>query len=127
MDIEQKRNLVESYIHAYNAFDIEGMLLCLRDDVSFENISAGAVNATARGREQFRSLAEQSKTLFSKRKQIIENFAEKDGMLSADISFTATLAADLPTGEKAGDTIVLTGCSEFTFEDGKIASIRDMS
>jgi hypothetical protein len=37
------------------------------------------------------------------------------------------LASDLPNGMKAGETLRLNGRSEFTFCDGKIYRIKDVS
>jgi ketosteroid isomerase-like protein len=57
--------LIARYLAAYNAFDVPGMLALLHPDVTFENIASGQVTAAARGRDEFRALAEHAATLFT--------------------------------------------------------------
>lgn len=117
--------LIERYIEAYNTFDIETMISTLHPDITFQNISNGEVNAETHGIEAFRTLAEQSKNLFTSRKQTITNVETSEVQTYIDIAFEAILAIDLPNGLKAGETLKLQGSSEFTFCDGKIVSITD--
>jgi len=120
--------LIERYIEAYNAFDIKTMLSTLHPDIVFQNISNGEINAETHGIEAFRTLAEQSKSLFISRKQTITNVETNETQTCIDIAFEATLAIDLPNlpnGLKAGELLQLQGRSEFTFCDGKIVSIVD--
>ena len=73
--IEQdKRNLIDRYLHAYNTFDIEGMLATLHPDIEFKNVSGDEVNATASGIGEFSEIAQQSKALFSSRQQTVKAF-----------------------------------------------------
>ncbi len=37
MDNSYKKDLIDRYISAYNAFDVEGMLALLSPDIRFEN------------------------------------------------------------------------------------------
>ncbi|MFS0838888.1 nuclear transport factor 2 family protein [Paenibacillus sp. 1P03SA] len=120
-------NLVEKYVEAYNAFDIDGMLLLLHEEVVFRNISNGVVNAETKGKEAFRELAGQSKKLFSQRCQTITEVNFADDRLEAEIDYEGTLAADLPNGLKAGEKITLKGKSVFEIEDGKVLLIEDYS
>lgn len=69
MDDVSNQALIERYINAYNAFDIEGMLALLSPDIIFESFSGGQLTASASGVEEFRQLAELSKSLFSEREQ----------------------------------------------------------
>lgn len=117
--------LIERYIEAYNAFDIETMLSTLHPDITFQNISNGEVNTETQGIEAFRTLAEQSKGLFTSRKQTITHIETNESQTHIDVAFEAVLAIDLPNGLKAGETLKLQGSSEFTFRDGKIVSIID--
>lgn len=117
--------LIERYIEAYNSFDIETMINTLHPDIVFQNISNGEVNAETHGIEAFRTLAEQSKGLFTSRKQTITHIETNESQTRIDVAFEALLAIDLPNGLKAGETLKLQGCSEFTFRDGKIVSIID--
>ena len=78
MNEDEKRSLIERYLAVYNAFDIDGMMALIHPDIKFENLSGGEVNATASGAEEFRRLAEQSKGLFTWRKQTVTKFWTND-------------------------------------------------
>jgi len=117
--------LIKRYIEAYNTFDIETMMSTLHPDIAFQNISNGEINAETHGMEAFRTLAEQSKGLFTSRKQTITNVETNESQTRIDVTFEAVLAIDLPNGLKAGELLQLQGSSEFTFRDGKIVSIVD--
>ena len=127
MDNNEKRQLIDQYIAAYNAFDTDGMMKTIHPDIEFENITSGVVNATARGTEQFKALAEQSKYFFSSRKQTITNFTSEGDQASIEISYEAVLAMELPNGMKKGEIMNLKGRSEFVFKDGKIWRLTDIS
>lgn len=127
MTPDEMRSLIDRYIAAYNAFDIEGMLEVVHDDVEFRNIAAGETTASTSGKPALRQLAEQSKGLFSERRQEITSFDVEGDCASAGISYEGVLAVDLPNGLTAGDTLRLTGRSEFGFRDGAIDRITDHS
>jgi ketosteroid isomerase-like protein len=127
MNEDDKRHLIERYLDAYNSFDIDGMMSVIHPDIEFKNISGGEINATTSGSNQFQKLAEQSKGLFSKRKQTITSFETKDDQAFIGIDYEGVLAADLPNGMNAGETLRLNGRSEFAFRDGKIYRITDIS
>lgn len=124
---DEMRSLIERYITAYNAFDVDGMLSAIHSDIDFQNISGGAITATASGIDEFRSLAEQSRSYFSSRRQTITNLAVDGQRASAEVEFEATLAVDLPDGPRAGELLRLTGRSEYEFRDGKMIRITDFS
>lgn len=69
MDEDEKRSLVECYLAAYNAFDIDSMMAVIHPAIEFKNVSGGEVNATTSGAGDFRLLAEKSSELFRSRKQ----------------------------------------------------------
>jgi hypothetical protein len=71
MEYEEKKQLIERYVEAYNAFDLGGMLSALHPDVVFRNFSGGTETANASGLEPFRRLAEQSAGLFASRCQTL--------------------------------------------------------
>lgn len=119
--------LINCYINAYNTFDIDTMMSALHPDIEFKNISNGEINALTQGIEAFRALAEQSKNLFRSRQQTIISVETTENQTCVDVAFEAVIAIDLPNGLKAGDTLKLAGRSEFTFRDGKIVSISDIS
>jgi ketosteroid isomerase-like protein len=127
MDEDEKRSLVECYLAAYNAFDIDGMMAVIHPDIEFKNVSGGEVNATTSGAGDFRLLAEKSSELFRSRKQKILTFWSNADQASIAVAFEGVLASDLPNGMKAGETLRLNGRSEFTFCDGKIYRIKDVS
>jgi ketosteroid isomerase-like protein len=127
MDEDEKRSLVECYLAAYNAFDIDGMMAVIHPDIEFKNVSGGQVNATTSGSGDFRLLAEKSSELFRSRKQKILTFWSNADQASIAVAFEGVLASDLPNGMKAGETLRLNGRSEFTFCDGKIYRIKDVS
>ena len=54
-------------------------------------------------------------------------FRQDDSGASIDVDYEGVLASDLPNGMRAGETLRLTGRSEFAFADGRIVSIRDIS
>jgi ketosteroid isomerase-like protein len=127
MDENGKRSLIESYIAAYNAVDIDGMMAVIHPDIEFKNISAGEVNATAFGAAEFRQLAEKSKELFRSRKQTITNSYSTSDKMTIEVAFEGVLRSDFQNGMRAGETLRLNGRSEFTFRDGKIYRIIDVS
>ncbi|RPE80089.1 nuclear transport factor 2 family protein [Vulcaniibacterium tengchongense] len=120
-------NLIERYLAAYNAFDVDGMLALLRADVVFENYSGGVLTASARGIEEFRALAERAKALFVEREQRVTALRVDGDRAVAGIAYRGRLATDLPGGPAAGATIELQGESEFVFRDGRIARLVDRS
>lgn len=58
---------------------------------------------------------------------MITSFETKDDQAFMGIDYEGVLASDLPNGMKAGETLRLNGRSEFTFRDGKIYRIADIS
>jgi ketosteroid isomerase-like protein len=124
---KEMKALVERYIEAYNAFDVEGMLALVDPGVEFKNVSNGAVTAEARGIGALRKLAEQSKTLFASRRQTMTSFKGSDDEAEVAVTFEAVLASDLPNGMRQGQQLRLEGRSEFSFRDGRILRIVDLS
>ena len=127
MNGDDKRSVIERYLVAYNGFDVDGMISVIHPDIEFKNVSGGQVNATAPGTDEFRNLAELSKRLFSSHKQTITKFRKKDDQALIDVAYEGVLASDLPNGMKTGATLRLNEQSEFTFRDGKIYRITDIS
>ncbi|MCW4453691.1 nuclear transport factor 2 family protein [Flavobacterium sp. MXW15] len=127
MDSAGAKKLVDRYIAAYNAFDIDGMLVLLSPDIRFENHSGDQPATATTGIDEFRQLAQQSKTLFSEREQRVAALRIGQDSAIADIAFRGVLAADVPGGPAAGTVLELQGTSEFTFDDGRIARIVDRS
>ncbi|TQK11738.1 nuclear transport factor 2 family protein [Herbaspirillum sp. SJZ107] len=127
MDNASRKAVIERYLAAYNAFDIDGMLAVLTPDVRFENVAGGTVNAEASGIDAFRSLAEQGRRLFSARAQRLGGLAFDGDTAYADIDWRGTFAVDVPDGPRAGTTLELRGHSAFTFVGERIAKLVDRS
>ena len=121
---DRQKEVIEGYIAAYNAFDIEAMLALIHPDVVFKNVAGGEVNATATGAEEFWTMAEQTKSLFSSRCQVMTSFDSIGDTASVDIKYEGVLSTDLPNGM---NTLRLNGRSVFQFRDGKLLRITDYS
>lgn len=124
---EHQKQIIESYIQAYNHFDIDGMVLYLDENIVFENSSNGIVNLRTDGLHEFKTQALSAKQYFKQRKQTITSWEFNGTIVIITIDYKATLAVDLPNGLKSGDTFELKGQSEFEFSDGKITRISDRS
>ena len=127
MNDEQKKALIEAYLSAYNRFDVDEMITLAHPDIVFQNVSGNEVTAEAIGIENLRELAEGSKQLFSARCQQASNYRFEADKVTTDIAYEGTLAQDLPNGMKAGETLTLTGRSEFVISDRKFRRITDYS
>jgi ketosteroid isomerase-like protein len=125
--VDSHRALVERYLAAYNAFDVPGMLALLHEDVTFENVAGGQVTASARGREEFRALAEHAATLFTSRRQTIREYRPTEEGAEVEIDYEGVLAADLGPELRAGTTLRLAGRSAFTMRDARIVRLVDES
>ena len=127
MSNSDNKELVDRYLVAYNSFDIDGMLALLSPDVRFENYSSGQLTDATNGFDEFRALAEKSKSLFSEREQRITKLTLGQNSAIADIAYRGQLAADIPGGPSAGTVLDLQGQSEFSFKGGQISKIVDRS
>ena len=124
----QQQAIIENYIQAYNNLDVDGMLTDLHEELVFQNISGGELNLKTEGKTAFREQAEMAKHYFSARRQTITawEFLSPE-TVRININYLGVLAVDMPNGMKAGDTLELTGSSEFTFKDEQIIGISDVS
>jgi hypothetical protein len=123
----RQKDLIDRYLAAYNAFDIEAMLAQLDPAIRFENYSGGQLTADASGIEEFRRLAEQSTGLFVEREQRVTSLAQSGTMLVAEIAWRGRIAADIPGGPPAGTLLEMNGRSEFDFGPAGITKIVDRS
>lgn len=124
---DKRKNIVESYVNAYNAFDVDGMVKDVHPDVVFENITNDEVNLTTKGSQAFKAQAEKAKSYFSHRKQSIQSWHFDRTSVKIQIDYNAILAIDLPNGMKKGDTLQLSGESVFEFQNDLIVKIQDKS
>ncbi len=127
METHEKRALIEYYLNAYNSFEVDQITAAIHPDIRFRDVSSGEVSAVALGIEQFRVLAEQVKQIFSARHQLLKTFEARGNSASITVDYVGILAIDLPNGLKAGETLQLTGYSDFTFRDQKIYELTDYS
>jgi len=47
--MKQREQIIYNYVHAYNNFDIDGMLIHLDHDILFNNVYEGKINMTLEG------------------------------------------------------------------------------
>ncbi len=127
METSQQRSIIESYVRAYNAFDIAGMTQHLHSEVIFENVTNGEIDLTTEGIEAFREQAERARALFSQREQRITDWSYDGDQVTIGIDYQGTLAIDLPNGLEAGDQLSMQGESEFHFREGQVVLLRDRS
>lgn len=127
MNRDLMKEIVDKYIEAYNAFDIEGVVRLLHKEVLFRNFSNGEVTTETHGVEEFRELAEKSTTIFSSRCQTVTDYISSGDKAEVQIDYEGVLAVDLPNGLKAGDKIQLQGKSVFQSQEGKLSVIEDYS
>lgn len=127
MSSDMMKEIIDKYVEAYNAFDIEGMVRLLHKDILFRNFSSGEVNTETNGIEEFRELAEKSTNMFSSRCQTVTDYIAIDDKAEVQIGYEGILAVDMPNGLKAGDKIQLNGKSVFQIKEGRLALIEDYS
>ncbi|MBN2514976.1 MAG: nuclear transport factor 2 family protein [Deltaproteobacteria bacterium] len=127
MNHQEMKDIIDRYIHAYNSFDIHGMLSFMHRDIIFRNISQGQVNLSAKGSDEVRQVAEQAAGLFKSRFQRVENCRFDENTVSVDIDYEDILAGDIPDGPRAGERLKLRGKSVVSFRDGLISSLVDYS
>lgn len=127
MENSKLKDLIEQYIKAYNAFNIDGMIDVLHESINFKNITNGDVNAQTQGIEEFRVLAEQSAQIFSQRYQVVKSIAFTDDKAEVEIDYEGILSVDLPNGMKAGESVKLQGKSIYQMKDEKLVLIEDYS
>ncbi|TPE42643.1 nuclear transport factor 2 family protein [Pontibacter mangrovi] len=123
----QKRQIIESYINAYNSFDVAGMVQHLHPDIVFENISEGVTNHKILGISGFRHQAEQAASYFREREQRVKSINVEDDVAEVELDYSGVVAVDLPNGLMAGETISMEGKSVFYFEGDKIIKLQDIS
>jgi len=128
MTPNKKIQLALNYIEAYNHMNVAGMMAPLSEDVTFLNISDGQVNMEIQGKEAFQKQAKDTLALFTERQQNVRGIQfEETDLLVVQIDYEATVAQDLPNGLKAGDKLKLEGLSRFSFREGRISKIEDVS
>jgi len=127
--MDAKEKIVRNYIHAYNTFDVDGMIRDLAPSITFTNISNGEVTLATQGLNAFKEQAMQAVVLFSQRKQTILSVSHTDdNTVEVAVDYHAILAMDLPNGLNKGDELSLSGKSIFTFNaENQIEALKDVS
>ncbi|KAB2784154.1 nuclear transport factor 2 family protein [Brucella anthropi] len=118
-------DVIHAYINAYNNKDVDGMLVCLSDKVSFRNISGGQVTAETSDKQSLEDMAKFGASAFETRRQTVTNAITVADTTLVEIAYSAVVAIDLPNGWKAGQELAFSGASSFRIEDGRIVSIVD--
>lgn len=124
---EEQKQIIVAYITAYNNFDTAGMAKHLDENVVFENMSNGEVTLRTTGLAAFINQAETAKGYFKEREQTITSWTFSGNQVKVDISYRGVLQVDIPNGPKSGETLNLTGRSEFELLNGRIISLKDFS
>lgn len=127
MTESERQSLIDTYLAAYNRFDIDGMLATLAADVRFENWSGDVLTVASVGCAAFRDLAEQGKAMFSERRQRITALRSEGETTVAAIAWSGVLAIDIPDGPRKGERLAVQGESAFRFVGERIAAIIDRS
>ncbi|WP_345785246.1 nuclear transport factor 2 family protein [Roseisolibacter sp. H3M3-2] len=116
---DPRHALVDRYLAAYEAFDVEGMLATLHPEVAFRNVAGGAVTHATHGRDEFRALAERGVALFRSRRQAVRARGVDGDRVWIDVDFSGVLAT--------GEALRVSGRSTFAFRDGLIVDVVDES
>jgi ketosteroid isomerase-like protein len=127
MTDQHDRALIERFVTAYNAFDLETMVGLVAPDIVFENHAGDTLTDASAGIDGFRSLAERATRLFSQREQRIRSIEGRDGWYVVSVDYVGQLAEDVPNGPPAGTRIEMSGTSEYLIEAGRIVKLVDRS
>ena len=123
----RREEVIANYIEAYNRFDIDKMVCDFDINIVFENIQNGETDMRLSGLKEFRQQAEQTKSFFKSRKQIIKSIQHFKNSTEVEIDYNAVLTQDFPNGLKAGQELNLSGKSIFEFKKNKIIKLTDIS
>jgi hypothetical protein len=127
MENQEIQNVIDTYIEAYNSFDIERMISVLHPDIDFKNFTNGEMDLHLEGKEAFRAQANKAATFFSQRKQTVTDMMITLETAEVAVDYFAVLAVDLPNGLLAGQSLDMKGTSTFSFKDQLIINMEDRS
>lgn len=122
---EKREAIIQAYVAAYNAFDVESMVAHFSPDIVFQNVSNGTITLELEGIDAFREQAERATALFSERKQTVLSFHHSDVETEICVAYEAVLTQDLPNGWQRGQRIELQGISLFEFDGERIVGLMD--
>jgi len=118
--------MLEGYVHAFNAFDVEGMIAFLHADARSITIVDGEVTSSIDGVEDVRSHELTESARCSSRKKTIMEFYERGERVVLELSYSCVLAVDQPGGLRAGDTVTLEGIAEVAFIEDRISEVAEI-
>jgi hypothetical protein len=124
---QTRQQIIQSYIDAYNTFDLNNMYTHLSDDITFKNTENGIVTVSTEGLDAFKKVSEKSQEFFQWREQKVLQFDEGEDFIIVYVDFEAILKQDLGNDFKKGDKFKFGAKSIFNFKDDKIVSIEDYS
>lgn len=117
-------DFIATYIAAYNANDIHGMLREFHQDCIFEHVAQGKVSVSAKGAVELEALMRASSAIFETRHQSITRQAASGDLIFAEIEFRGVLtqSAEEPVHER---TVIGRGVSIFSHSASKIMRLTD--
>lgn len=127
METTQRETMIRNYLHAYNTFDVDGMVADFTEALVFTNRSNGEITLRLEGLAAFKEQAKKATSFFSERTQTVQSFHHAENHTEVGILYHGILAADLPNGMKKGEALTLEGISVFTFSGNKIVELTDIS
>lgn len=127
MKTEEKEKLIQEYLYAYNAKDVEGMMEALEEEVVFENFSSGEKTHSLSGKKEFQTKANDALAYFSSRRQTVKSMIHEKEKTEIEIDYWAVAAMDFPNGIQKGQELSLQGKSVFEFGSKGITKITDIS
>jgi hypothetical protein len=117
----KKRVMIEQYIQAYNAMDVEGMMENLDQTIEFEFQLDGRIEMKITGFREFREQAEKNLLNFSHRHQKIMGYRMEGNSIFVNIEFRGTISPEFAQSDN--QILELKGTAEFVFFEGKIIQI----
>lgn len=127
METTLRETMIRNYLHAYNTFDVNGMVADFDEAIVFTNRSNGEITLRLEGLSAFKEQAEKATSFFSERTQTAQSFQHEADHTETGILYHGILAVDLPNGLKKGEALTLEGISVFTFSENKIVELTDIS
>ncbi|WP_084221382.1 nuclear transport factor 2 family protein [Shewanella fidelis] len=120
---QQRKTIIEDYIHAYNSLDPERMLEHLHDEIVYTNSFLDSIDTHALGKAAFKSQAESIICDFVARRMTIVAWTFSSSKVIVDIEYDVILnSVDTPALDE--QFIDMKGFIEFWFRGGKIAYIN---
>jgi hypothetical protein len=121
------KDIIDSYINAYNRFDVNEMVSVLHPDIEFKNIANGDLTLHLQGIDAFKEQALKATAWFTQRKQTVTSMNVLPDSVEVLIDYEAILAVDTAHGLKAGTKISMKGKSIFRFAANRIVYLEDIS